>query len=465
MIHEFPYSDFHEMNLDWILEEVKNLKESINNFEITNKLHIEGSWSITKAYQAYSIVTNGNLGYISTQAVPAGIAISNTDYWQNIADFTALYADLGTRVSNLETSVNKLNNLNQGWANHKMLFIGDSYGRGRTYPNTYGESWVDGVVSKLNLSAYYNMSVSSSAFATSQDLKYGKQLETFKNNHTASECNAITDIVIAGGYNETFAPSVNIVNDGAIYAAPWMNSYIKTNFPNAKVYIAFIGRVPKFGGANATFNNFRDVIQNYKNVAAKFNWHYITGSENISHLYEQLTSDGIHFKTAGYLEIGRRLADGINNGSWTYPQTSGEKMSIIPMADTSNNSIVVTNAPDVYNQYSDNGVILFTNGACRFECNATNINSASTIKLGKYYDVSSEVYNHFVTNFDYRIPCSYAMYKNGSPVSTIKSGMINFTNAGEILLIPASFESGDGTVNTDLIYINFPYTVLPYSVC
>lgn len=31
--NDFPYTDFHEMNLDWILNKIKEVQERINNFE------------------------------------------------------------------------------------------------------------------------------------------------------------------------------------------------------------------------------------------------------------------------------------------------------------------------------------------------------------------------------------------------------------------------------------------------
>ena len=34
MIPKFPYTNFHEMNLDWVLEEIKNLREFVENLPL-----------------------------------------------------------------------------------------------------------------------------------------------------------------------------------------------------------------------------------------------------------------------------------------------------------------------------------------------------------------------------------------------------------------------------------------------
>lgn len=86
-INQFPYSDFHSMNLDWILNKVKEIAAEINDFEAANKVSIVGEWDITKQYQAWSIVNNDGYSYIALKPVPSGIAISNLDYWVGLGPF------------------------------------------------------------------------------------------------------------------------------------------------------------------------------------------------------------------------------------------------------------------------------------------------------------------------------------------------------------------------------------------
>lgn len=88
-LNQFPYSDFHEMNLDWIIKEVKRLKNEMAGFEAANEVNYAGLWNITKQYPAWSIVLDAasSTMYIATQPVPSGINISNTDYWILVSAF------------------------------------------------------------------------------------------------------------------------------------------------------------------------------------------------------------------------------------------------------------------------------------------------------------------------------------------------------------------------------------------
>lgn len=82
-INQFPYSDAHELNLDWIIAEVKNLSNKMDGFEAVNTVEFRGNWDITQQYPKWSIVTDGNNTYYAKQIVPAGVPITNTDYWIN----------------------------------------------------------------------------------------------------------------------------------------------------------------------------------------------------------------------------------------------------------------------------------------------------------------------------------------------------------------------------------------------
>ena len=88
-MNQFPYSDFHQLNLDWILKVCKQLFEEMKNFEAANTVSYQGIWSITKQYQAWSIVldTDSHYMYICNKPVPVGININNNFYWSLVAPF------------------------------------------------------------------------------------------------------------------------------------------------------------------------------------------------------------------------------------------------------------------------------------------------------------------------------------------------------------------------------------------
>lgn len=90
VFEEFPYTNFHELNLDWILAEIKKLRadfaEFVGGHTITYADPIQ--WSILTAYPAYTIVLD-NLGnaYMTIQDTPAGTPLTDTDYWMQIGNF------------------------------------------------------------------------------------------------------------------------------------------------------------------------------------------------------------------------------------------------------------------------------------------------------------------------------------------------------------------------------------------
>ena len=88
-LNQFPYSDFHEMNLDWILKAVKKVYEDMENFTASNEVTYEGIWDITHQYETNDIVLDQVRGYlmISIKPVPAGIDILNDDYWIPVSPF------------------------------------------------------------------------------------------------------------------------------------------------------------------------------------------------------------------------------------------------------------------------------------------------------------------------------------------------------------------------------------------
>ena len=85
LFDNFPYTNLHELNLDWILRALKDLEKTIEQFVSINSLKYADpiQWNITSQYEKNTIVIDPQTGtaYISVQAVPAGVALTDTDYW------------------------------------------------------------------------------------------------------------------------------------------------------------------------------------------------------------------------------------------------------------------------------------------------------------------------------------------------------------------------------------------------
>lgn len=93
----YPGTDLHEIDLHYVLMQLLKLRKDmqvvIDSQAITFADPI--TWNITSQYPAYTVVLDdaGN-GYLSRQAVPAGIPLSNTTYWTQIFNFN----DIADRI-------------------------------------------------------------------------------------------------------------------------------------------------------------------------------------------------------------------------------------------------------------------------------------------------------------------------------------------------------------------------------
>lgn len=97
--NKYPYTDFHELNLDWILCKIKEYCKKVNDFIAFNRLVWRGLWDGNNTYPAWSIVTDdaGNV-YISLKYVPKNVPLTNEEYWMKIFDFEALYKSFDDRI-------------------------------------------------------------------------------------------------------------------------------------------------------------------------------------------------------------------------------------------------------------------------------------------------------------------------------------------------------------------------------
>ena len=130
-INKYPYTDFHELNLDWVIAEIRKLHTEWSDFKILNQIRFDGQWDITKQYPAWTLVNDNNMGYISKKPVPAGIDLENTEYWGLVADYSALLADMQNRIISLENRATDIEedveDLSIKGVNRHVILIGDSY--------------------------------------------------------------------------------------------------------------------------------------------------------------------------------------------------------------------------------------------------------------------------------------------------------------------------------------------------
>ena len=88
---KYPNVNDEILNLDWIQYTVKHLAEEVANFINLNTIKYADPilWDITSQYEANTIVVDPQTGdaFISVQAVPYGVSLSNTSYWTKIYNY------------------------------------------------------------------------------------------------------------------------------------------------------------------------------------------------------------------------------------------------------------------------------------------------------------------------------------------------------------------------------------------
>ena len=101
-IHRAPYTNFHDLNLDWIMDELNEFNTKLTNFVslATIKYANPIQWNITSQYEANTVVvdSHGN-AYLSVKPVPSGVSLDRTEFWTKIGNFDELWADVKKAIT------------------------------------------------------------------------------------------------------------------------------------------------------------------------------------------------------------------------------------------------------------------------------------------------------------------------------------------------------------------------------
>lgn len=90
IFNEYPYTNFHELNDDWIIKTLREFGQRLNEFVAANSLTYADpiTYDPATAYPANTVVIDNGIAYVSKQPVPAGMLPADAgDYWLAIFPF------------------------------------------------------------------------------------------------------------------------------------------------------------------------------------------------------------------------------------------------------------------------------------------------------------------------------------------------------------------------------------------
>lgn len=269
-------------------------------------------WEENVIYEPLTIVTYLNNSYTSKKSVPAAIGnpMANAEYWAATGNYNAQIEAYRAEVAELNENVEEyreeVEDLTARDKIDNVIFLGDSYG------DLTPSSWWESVISYLGITNHFESCIGGTGFATT----FGGN--SFLQNLTAlgssiTDKDSIQHIVIIGGINDC----VGSFNPAIKTAMHTFNTYVKTNYKNAKVHLGFVGvqSVNSTDQYQRTGEVIRKVIKTYIEGAAECGWHYLTNSEYIMKNYRLLNLDGLHPVLDGTYEIGRQVTLGLVSGA------------------------------------------------------------------------------------------------------------------------------------------------------
>ena len=204
-----------------------------------------GTYDPTQQYEALDVVDNGSgTSYIGKKTVPAGTPLTDTDHW-------AIYGASSGAIINLQNQIDTINNTDlpaitsdisdlqsdvaklQSDA-RRIVCITDSYG---THSAT---NWAARTFTNMGIAAGDHFLFAEGSSGFSHAGLSGHTFETLLSDNigNVTDPDTITDVIYGGGTNDFYYYVDKATLSGAILSAI---NYAKTQFPNARIWLAFMG--------------------------------------------------------------------------------------------------------------------------------------------------------------------------------------------------------------------------------
>lgn len=359
VINNYPYTDFHEMNLDWILSKIKELEKGTH-----------GELDIDREY----------------------------------------------------------------------IIIADSYGTGDQWQTgqTTNPTWPEYVRQILGVEqGSWHVNASNGSGFTS-----GYQFIHQLMDVTAllPDPDAITDIILAGGYNDK-SSSISAIKT----AMQALDVYIKANYPNATVYLADIGWTLGMDERNAIT---AAVWPAYRSCS-DYGWKYLQGTQYIMHDYELFCPDHFHPNQTGQETLGRYIAQAYLTGS-----CNPYYRFRVDVAADANTALFDAGTFNCISGF-ENGMIVqgMMNGSVTASTPFTMTNDA--IILGTINSPYCHMGNYF-SAFNNKLMSVWIRYDNGTKYANVYGTMVFESGADDVVNVKFyPFSHGEtGSAVQDDTYAN-----------
>ena len=298
-------------------------------------------WESGVAYEPLTLVTYNNSSYLSKKDVPASIGnpASNPSYWVVTGAYNGQIATLQSQIDNinnveipaLQADIAAISAQDK----RNYIVIGDSFSYGVITAGTYGQGWIDQLVSLYPEKNIYYLPLAEAVlipgvngFASSH--KFLTLLQEIEAYYPNMDKNTITDIVVIGGTNDSSYTTADIESNISDFC-----DYAKTNYKNANI------RIGIFGTRIQTNETVVKAYANCQKYGATFMmdiWGLVASMK--------YSSDGTHLSQQGYDLYCPYIADSIINGHTCF--TSYEQATMTPIAsgDTNDYKINVINTEE-----------------------------------------------------------------------------------------------------------------------
>lgn len=346
-----PFSNIHELNLDWIIAKVKeyidktdlmeinfeDLKKYVTDYfddldvqeEINNKLDemLENGELASLIAQFLSteslLVFNTIADLVSAENLVNGVSVLTLGEQAYNDGLTHMYKIRTLTSGDVIDGVNIIALTNYPTLiaerlpvdeSKKYVFIGDSYLAGWTDDqgtiDNYGNMFKNkmGLVENVN---YFAISEGGTGFgALHDDRNFTNLVNDIANTMTASQKNSITDVIVMGGRNDA---NSGVTEEMISNGTDSLITSAMTHFPNAKIYFGVIGWSKNFEIiSNLNQRVIRIVtskLSSYKNVLYLNNIEYTLVNKTL------LDTVGNHPNIDGQKAICKNLIQCLETGA------------------------------------------------------------------------------------------------------------------------------------------------------